>query len=76
MSTIACLIAISLNNIGDAMALVGSTINPIIGFILPVVFYWRVMKEKGSKNKLDQVAIVLTVIVIVIASIASFVSTI
>ena len=42
----ACLIAISLDNIGDAMALVGSTINPIIGFIMPVIFYWKVMNEK------------------------------
>lgn len=33
-------IAISIPNIGAAMTLVGSTINPIIGFIMPVIFYW------------------------------------
>ena len=58
------------------MALVGSTINPIIGFLMPVVFYWKVMKEKNAKNTLDKVAMVLTVVVIVIVSIASFINTI
>lgn len=33
-------LAIVIPNIGDAMTLVGSTINPLIGFILPVIFYW------------------------------------
>lgn len=37
--------AIAIPNIGDAMTLVGSTINPVIGFILPVIFYWPQIKD-------------------------------
>lgn len=33
-------LAIVVPNIGSAMTLVGSTINPVIGFIMPVFFYW------------------------------------
>ncbi len=38
--TIDCILASYIPNMGDAMTIVGSTINPIIGFIMPVVFYW------------------------------------
>ena len=63
-----------MDNIGDAMALVGSTINPIIGFIMPVAFYWKVIQERNEKRTFDKIAMVLTVIIIVVASIASFIS--
>ena len=43
--TINCVLASFIPNIGDAMTLVGSTINPIIGFIMPVVFYWEFIKD-------------------------------
>jgi hypothetical protein len=32
-------------DVGKAMTLVGSTINPIMGFILPVIFYWNFIKD-------------------------------
>lgn len=32
--------ALFINGIGDAMTLVGSTINPVIGFFMPVYFHW------------------------------------
>lgn len=38
-------LAIAIPNIGAAMTLVGSTINPVIGFILPVIFYWPQIKD-------------------------------
>ena len=28
-------------SISDAMTLVGSTTNPAVGFILPIIFYWK-----------------------------------
>ena len=38
--TVNCFLASFIPNIGDAMTIVGSTINPVIGFIMPVIFYW------------------------------------
>ena len=38
-------LAIAIPNIGDAMTLVGSTINPVIGFIIPVIFIWPQIKD-------------------------------
>lgn len=42
--TLNCALAVAIPNIGDAMTIVGSTINPVIGFILPVVFIWPAIK--------------------------------
>ncbi len=36
------LLSISIDKIGDAITLAGATINPMVGFILPVMFYWKV----------------------------------
>jgi len=49
-----CILALFISTIGDAMTLVGSSINPIIGFIMPIVFYWPYMKNQPwySKDKL------------------------
>lgn len=33
-------LGILIENIGQAMTIVGATINPIIGFVFPVIFYW------------------------------------
>jgi len=38
-------LAIFIPNIGDAMTIVGSTTNPAVGFILPIVFYWRICSD-------------------------------
>lgn len=43
--TINCVLATFIPDIGTAMSLVGSSINPVIGFIIPVVFYWKLIKE-------------------------------
>jgi amino acid permease len=40
-----CIMALFIPDIGSSMTLVGSTINPIIGFIMPVVFYWHFIKD-------------------------------
>ena len=36
------LLSILIDKIGDAITLAGATINPVIGFIIPVVFHWKV----------------------------------
>jgi len=68
-----CVMALFIPNIGAAMTLVGSSINPIIGFILPVVFYWKVIKDKPfcSPNKIFGV---LTVVIITIVSVLSLIN--
>lgn len=43
--TMNCCMALFVPDIGSAITLVGSTINPIIGFILPVVLYWPYIKR-------------------------------
>lgn len=35
-----CFLALFCPDIGTAMTIVGSTVYPIIGFILPVLLYW------------------------------------
>jgi amino acid permease len=70
--TINCVMALFIPNIGAAMTLVGSSINPIIGFILPVVFYWKLLKEKPWYN-IEKIKGVLNVLVIVVVSILSLV---
>jgi hypothetical protein len=35
-----CFLALFIPDIGTAMTIVGSTVYPIIGFILPVLLYW------------------------------------
>lgn len=37
--------AMFIGTIGDAMTLVGCTINPIVGFIMPIVFWYPFMKN-------------------------------
>jgi hypothetical protein len=54
------------------MTLVGSSINPIIGFILPIVFYWQYLKEKPWYS-MDKVLSSVTAVLITVVSIMSLV---
>jgi hypothetical protein len=52
------------------MAIVGSTINPIVGFILPIIFYWNIIEE--IKNfSIRKILIVLLLILLIILMIFS-----
>ena len=66
-------IALFIKNIGDAMSLVGSTINPIIGFILPIMFYWPYMKEEKWYSK-DKIFSFFTFIIIAVVSVLSLIN--
>ena len=70
--TINCALALALDGIGAAMTLVGSTINPIIGFILPVVFYWPSIKKKPLCS-LDKIMAISNVVIISVVSVLSIV---
>ena len=65
-------LAIFIESIGDAMTLVGSTINPIIGFILPIVFYWPFLGQKPWYDN-EVLLCIFIAIVITCVSIMSFI---
>jgi amino acid permease len=64
--------ALFIPNIGSAMTLVGSSINPLIGFILPVVFYWKLIKDKPWYH-IEKLKGMANVVVITFVSILSLV---
>ena len=37
------ILAIFIPGTGDAMTIVGATTNPAVGFIMPIVFYWKTL---------------------------------
>ena len=65
-------LALVIPNIGSAMTLVGSSINPIIGFILPVVLYWPQIKEK-SLCSIDKLLAIGNIVFIAVVSTLSLV---
>ena len=70
--TINCTLALFIPNIGAAMTLVGSSINPVIGFILPVVFYWKLLEGKPWYN-IEKIKGMLNVVVIIVVSVMSLI---
>ncbi len=67
-----CALGCVIPNIGSAMTLVGSSINPIIGFIIPVVFYWKIIKDKPWYHT-EKVIGAIVVIVIIVVSVLSLI---
>ena len=74
MIVVNCVLALFVPSIGDAMTLVGSTINPIIGFILPVVFYWDQIKEQSifGIEKMTGIANCAVIIIVSVLSLVKF----
>jgi amino acid permease len=64
--------AMLIGTIGDAMTLVGSTINPIIGFVLPICFWYPFMKHEPWHSK-DKILSALAGGIIVISSFLSLI---
>ena len=64
--------ALLVSGVGQAMALVGASINPVIGFILPVIFYWKTI-EKLPIMSTEKLLCIFTVIVISICSVLGLV---
>ena len=67
-------LAFFLTSLGDALTVVGSTTNPVIGFIIPIMFYWKVYPDKPlwSKEKLPSLIIVILVILTSIIDLLNF----
>jgi amino acid permease len=66
--------AISLTSIGDALTIVGSSITPTVGYIMPAIFYLKCTPDKGwcSKEKLLPLFVALLIITTSIISLADF----
>ena len=56
------------------MTIVGSTINPVVGFIIPIALYWPQIKEKSicSKEKLLAIAVGVFIVVVSVLSLVNF----
>jgi amino acid permease len=66
---ICCCFAIILPNIGDAMVIVGSTSNPVVGFVLPVAYWLKV--DKSPKYSFKRVFAVFVAVLTCIVSLCS-----
>ena len=72
------LLACVIPSIQDAMTLVGSTTNPTVGFILPIVYYWKTLDKNAawwSTHKLIAILVALFIIAISCLSLYNFFST-
>ena len=70
------LLSMIIPNVKAVMTLVGSTTNPAIGFILPIIFYWKSIEQdnvsKCSCQKITALSVALFVIGISILSLVNF----
>ena len=74
---IACyLLSIVIPSISDAMTLVGSTTNPAVGFILPIIFYWKSIEPDNvplcSCKKITAITVAVFIILISMLSLYNF----
>lgn len=65
--TISYGLAFFLSSLGDALTIVGSTTNPIIGFIIPIMFYWKINSDKSIWSKEKFVSLVVGILIIAIS---------
>ena len=74
--TASYLLACVIPSISDAMTLVGSTTNPAVGFILPIIFYWKSVEKDNvstfSCQKITAMLVAAFIIVISILSLTNF----
>jgi amino acid permease len=73
--TVCFLLSIMINKIGDAITLAGATINPVLGFIIPVIFHWKVHQEKPllSWEKGLSLASAIVIILVSLMSLGQFI---
>ena len=58
-------LALLLPNVGSVIAVAGATVNPLIGYIFPILFYLKLDPEpERSKNKIIAKIILLAVIIV------------
>ena len=62
-------ISILLKSVGDALTLVGSTITPGLGFIIPIVFYSKIHSSKPFFWSYQRILPALVAVIITTTSI-------
>ena len=69
------LLSIMINKIGDAITLAGATINPLVGFILPVIFHWKVRENLPvcSREKIISLLSAMVIILVSLMSLGQFI---
>lgn len=60
-------LALFLNTLGDALTVVGSTTNPIVGFIIPIMFYWKLTPDVPLLSRKKVFSLIVAVLVIAIS---------
>lgn len=70
------LLSIVIPSISAAMTLVGSTTNPAVGFILPIIFYWKSIEPDNvsvcSLQKIVALSVAIFIIIISMLSLYNF----
>lgn len=64
-------LALTLPNVGSVIAITGATVNPLIGFVLPIIFYMKIDPE--PRLSLNKVAAKATLAAVALVSIMGFV---
>ena len=74
LCTASFILALFLSTLGDALTIVGSTTNPVVGFIIPIMFYWRINPDKPilSRGKFISLTVAVLVILISIVDLLNF----
>ena len=57
-------LAFFLNSLGDALTVVGSTTNPIVGFIIPIMFYWKLTPDVPLLSRKKIVSLIVLILVV------------
>ena len=74
--TVSYLLSIVIPSISAAMTLVGSTTNPAVGFIFPIIFYWKSIEADGvpllSCKKITAMVVAGFIIIISCLSLTNF----
>jgi amino acid permease len=73
MCLISFALAVAIPGIGDAITILGTTTNPMIGFILPIIFYLKIIDDVPQWKKIICWFTLLFVIAVSIASLVQFI---
>ncbi|TNV72093.1 hypothetical protein FGO68_gene7968 [Halteria grandinella] len=67
LCTASFILSLFLNTLGDALTIVGSTTNPVVGFIFPIMFYWKLTPDIPILSRQKIFSLIVAVLVIAIS---------
>jgi amino acid permease len=65
--TVPFALSLLLSSLGDALTVIGSTTNPLTGFIIPILFYWKVFPDKSVFSREKLLSFIAAVIIVIIS---------